>query len=124
MNRKALRLVVQLVTIFKDQSWGINMCVGWFPGHVCRDVHMQLSQCLGTQYSLPCTEWLRGRPFGLLGRGRVFLSLSKDVLSFDLQEKKTKTKLKLGSKQIIWHQNQYNLFDFPKCWNLGRLGYL
>ena len=58
INRKALRLVVQLVTIAKDQSWGINMCVGWFPGHVCWDVHMQLSQCLGTQYSLPCIESL------------------------------------------------------------------
>ena len=49
---------------------------------------MQLSQCLGTQYSLSCAEWLRGRPFGPLGRGSFcFLSLSKDILSFDLQEK-------------------------------------
>ena len=35
INRKALRLVVQLVTVSKDQSWCINMCVDWFPGHVC-----------------------------------------------------------------------------------------
>ena len=68
---------------------------------------MQLSQCLGTQYSLLCTEWLRGRPFGLLGRGSFFLSslTLKDILSFDLQGK---NKLKLGCKQIIWHQNQYS----------------
>ena len=67
INRKALRLAVQLVTIYKDQSWGMSMCVGWFPGQLCWDVHMQLSQCVGTQYSLPCTEWLRG----LLGAGIV-----------------------------------------------------
>ena len=41
INRKALRLVVQLVTISKHQSWGKNMCVVWFPGHVCWNVHMQ-----------------------------------------------------------------------------------
>ena len=45
---------------------------------------MQLSQCLGAQYSLPCTEWLRGLPFGLLGRGLFFffcffLSLSLKI---------------------------------------------
>ena len=74
INRKALRLVAQLVTISKNQSWGITMCVGWFPDHVCWDVRMQFSQCLDTQYGLPCTEWLRGRPFGLLGGGIVFLS--------------------------------------------------
>ena len=46
--------------------------------------------------------------------GGVFFSLTlkKDILSFDLQEN---NRLKLGSKQIMWHQNQYILFDFPKC---------
>ena len=84
INRKALRLAVQLVTIYKDQSWGMSMCVGWFPGHVCWDVHMQLSQCVGTQYSLPCTEWLRS----LLGAGIViFFSLTLKIQFFDLQEK-------------------------------------
>ena len=47
---------------------------------------MHLSQFLGTQYSLISTEWLRGGPFGLLGWGSFFLSLSKDILSFDMQD--------------------------------------
>ena len=46
INRKALRLVVRLVVIYKDPILEHNMCVGWFPGDVC----MQLFQCRGTQY--------------------------------------------------------------------------
>ena len=81
-NRKRTHDSVQLVTISKDKSWGINICVGWFPGPVCWDIHMQFSQCLGTpEYSLPCTEWLRGRPFGLLWRG-YFFSFSPTLKSY------------------------------------------
>ena len=43
---------------------------------------MQLSQCFGTQYSVPCTGWLRGRPFGRLGRGRLILHVALILKSY------------------------------------------
>ena len=37
------------------------------------------SSVFGTQYSLPCTEWLRSRPFGLLGRSLFIFSHSQKI---------------------------------------------
>ena len=101
LNYKALRLLEQLVVISKDQSWGLNMCVGLFPGDICWDVHVQLFQCLGTQYSLQSIDWLlrgrRGAGSSVFSRARKKKKKKKkkNILSFETNW------LKPGSKQII-----------------------
>ena len=93
-RRKALGLVVQLVTISKDHQY-----VCWLVSGSCV-LRCSLATFSMSWHTVHFTIYrVAESTIWSSGAGIVFLlSLSKDILSFDLQGKHG---LKLGSKQII-----------------------